>query len=233
MPSSFILTLCLGFALSAAASAQSTFSGKKPATVPVVTVTKPGTASTAADSDVRNSVRVASAVVNDVKQPANGNGGNAVFRPGDSLDMRISGIPPDAAVAFPTPITIGSDGFVNITYVGQIRAAGLTQSELENAIKKSLIDKKIFRFPTININVMNQVRYVTVGGAVRAPNRYIWTSDLTLMTAIASAGGPGDFGGDKINLIRGGTVTLYRYKALKKNPADDPKLLPGDQIDVL
>ena len=80
---------------------------------------------------------------------------------------------------------------------------------------------------------MNQQRSVTVGGNVRNPGRQLWSADLTLMTAIASASGPSDFAGDKINLIRSGTITLYRYKALKKNPADDPKLLPGDQVDFL
>jgi len=47
------------------------------------------------------------------------------------------------------------------------------------------------------------------------------------MSAIASAGGPSDFAGDKINLIRNGAVTLYRYKLLKKNPIDDRSFSPA------
>jgi polysaccharide export outer membrane protein len=146
--------------------------------------------------------------------------------------MRISGIPAEDAAAFPTPITIGGDGMINITYAGQIRAAGLSQSQLEKAIEKRFVDGKFFRWPTVTINVMSQQRTVTVGGAVRAPGRQPWTADLTLMSALSAAGGPSDFASDKVNVIRNGAATQYRVKQLKKNPSADPKLMPGDQVDL-
>lgn len=245
MRPTLLLSLILSVALAGSASAQSTFSNSRkpaaaPATVPAVTVTKPGSNSAAADSDVRSPARTTpprsetrTAQAAPAAPAADASNGRAVFRPGDSLDMRVSGIPNEDSGSFPTPITIGADGMINVTYAGQIRAAGLTQSQLEKALEKRFVDEKIFRWPTVTINVMNQQRFVTIGGNVRAPGRQIWTADLTLMTLVAMAGGPSDFAGDKINLIRGGTVTLYRYKALKKNPNDDPKLVPGDQVDFL
>jgi protein involved in polysaccharide export with SLBB domain len=226
--------LLLSVVLASSASAESIFSRKKvpasPATAPAVTVTKPG----AADSDSRPATpRTTPSREIPVARAVEPGGGNAVFRPGDSLDMRVSGIPAEDATAFPSPITIGADGMINITYAGQIHAAGLTQSQLEQVIQNRFISEKIFRWPTVAINVMSQQRAVTVGGSVRAPGRQPWTADLTLMSALSAAGGPSDFATDKVNVIRNGVATQYRMKQLKKNPANDPKLLPGDQVDLL
>ena len=44
------------------------------------------------------------------------------------------------------------------------------------------------------------MRFLSVGGAVRAPGRVPYTSDLTLMSTINAAGGASDFAGDKIRL---------------------------------
>ena len=77
-----------------------------------------------------------------------------------------------------------------------------------------------------------QGRYVTVGGNVRAPQRLVWSPDLSLTSAINAVGGAGDFGGDKVVLIRGGASNLYSLKKLAKTPGDDPRLIPGDQLNL-
>ncbi len=165
--------------------------------------------------------------------PAGRTSSSVVLRPNDVIELRLSGMPPDDAQQFSgTPYTVGGDGNVSIPYAGSLHAAGRTPSELERAIERSLIDKKIFRWPTATINVASTVRFVVIGGTVRAPQRLQWSADLTLISAIAVAGGPGDFSSDKINLIRGGQITLYSFKKLQKDPSQDPRLLPGDQIDL-
>ena len=143
----------------------------------------------------------------------------------------MSGMPPEDAVQFSQPFTIGSDGYLSIPLAGQIRAEGLTQSQLERAIERKLIDEQIFRFPTATINVGAQARFVTVGGQVRNPNRLPWSPDLTLLTAISAAGGGGDFASDKIEVVRGGKSTLYSTKKLNKDPSQDPRLFPGDRVN--
>jgi protein involved in polysaccharide export with SLBB domain len=75
-------------------------------------------------------------------------------------------------------------------------------------------------------------RYITVGGAVRIPQRYVWAADLTLNAAITMAGGGGDFSGDKVDLIRNGKRTTFSLKNIRRNPSEDPRLMPGDQIDM-
>lgn len=226
-----LLPFILIIVLACPASAQSAFGGRKgtpevrvaePVSLPAVTVTKP--AGSAPAASVRESGR-ASAV-------ARGTAGT-VFRSGDSFELQMSGMPAEDAMTYQKMFTIGGDGFVNIPYAGQIRASGLTQSALERAVERRLIDEKVFRWPTATINVPTTTRYVTVGGQVRAPTRMVWSADLTITSAISACGGPNEFGGDKVNLVRGGTVTRYSLKALKKNPADDPPLQPGDQVELL
>ncbi len=155
------------------------------------------------------------------------------FRPGEIFELRMTGMPAEDALPYAQQFTIGGNGLINIPLGGPLKAASLTQSQLENAIVKLLLDKKIFTRATATISVAAQSRVVTVGGQVRAPQRMMWTMDLTLNSAISAAGGTADFASNKIKLTRGGTVTFFSKKDLEKNPAQDPRLLPGDRVDQL
>ena len=97
-----------------------------------------------------------------------------------------------------------------------------------------MVADKIFTHPTVMIVVSQAARFVSVGGAVRAPQRVPWNQDLTLATAIESAGGPDDYAQEKgIRLIREGKIVeRYDLRVVRKDPARDPKLLPGDQVFV-
>ena len=153
----------------------------------------------------------------------------ATFRPGDSFELRMSGMPQEDAAQFSQPFTIGADGSISVPLAGQIPAAGLTQSQLERAIERKLVGEEIFRFPTATINVGN--RFVTVGGQVRQPNRLPWSSDLTLLTAISAVGGGNDFARDGVELIRDKKMSVFSIRRLRKDPSQDPQLFPGDRIE--
>ncbi|MEO8350316.1 MAG: polysaccharide biosynthesis/export family protein [Chthoniobacteraceae bacterium] len=155
-----------------------------------------------------------------------------IFRLGDIFEMRLGGVPMEEAQSFAAAYTIGGDGTVNIPLIGQVRALGLTQSQLEREIEKRFIDEKFFRWPTVTINVPISTRYVTVGGDVRSPNRIGWSADMTLLGAITTCGGPNEYAGDRINLIRDGKVIPYSRKKLQRDPALDPKVAPGDRIEI-
>ena len=103
---------------------------------------------------------------------------------------------------------------------------------IENRLKQA----KIFTIAnvniTVNIGANGPARTIIVGGSVRSSGRQQWIADLTLTGAISAAGGRGDFAGDGIKVIRGGKAQEYSWKALKKDPSSDPKLQPGDIIDV-
>lgn len=228
IPRSALTLLCA--ACTAFAQTPATFSGRNTTTESAPTLAAAAPEVRKAQPVTRSAAPAAAAAP--TAPLASVPGSNAVLRTGDAFELRMTGMPLEDANMYSLLFTIGGDGMVNIPLGGQIRAAGLTQSQLEKAIEKRLVDEKIFTNPTATINIPNQARFVTVGGNVRAPNRQPWSSDLTLLVAVAAAGGGSEWAGDKIDLIRGGQIQTFSLKKLNKNPSDDPKLLPGDRLDL-
>jgi polysaccharide export outer membrane protein len=148
--------------------------------------------------------------------------------------MRLSGMEAIYAEEFMRQYMVDPDGTVNFPYIREVRAAGYTPGQLERIVQQRLVSAKIFTQPTVNITMQMTSRIVAVTGGVRQPQRLQWTSDLTLRTAVDLAGGLGDFGSSKgVKHIRGGSIIgVYDLKKLQKNPSLDPKVLPGDQVDV-
>jgi len=161
------------------------------------------------------------------------------IRPGDVFDMRVTGIPTDVAIGDGTAnlqYTIGQDGIVNVPLLGKIKIAGLTSSQAEDQIQAKYVAGRIYTNPVIIISVqqVQQQRSVTVGGGVRGPGKQAWASDLTLGSAIDSAGGLNDFGSPKgVKLVRDGKILgIFDLKEIRKDPSKDVKLLAGDQVIV-
>ena len=149
--------------------------------------------------------------------------------------MRLTGMPPEVIQDISNiQYSIGPDGTVNIPLIGKTKASGLTSTQLEDAIQAKFIADKIFTRPTVIINVAQGARFISLSGGVRQPGRQPWTSDLTLLSAIGSAGDLNDFASGKgIRVIREGKVFgTYNFKELSKDPSKDIKLLPGDQVIV-
>jgi hypothetical protein len=75
-------------------------------------------------------------------------------------------------------------------------------------------------------------KFVTVGGAVRAPQRIFWTPDLTALSALSAVGGLLDSAKDTIRLIRGQETRTLNRKEMIKDPKKDQSLQPGDRLEV-
>ncbi|MEP6673142.1 MAG: polysaccharide biosynthesis/export family protein [Chthoniobacter sp.] len=161
-------------------------------------------------------------------------GSIATLRTGDVFEMRLSGMPAEFAADFNLQFTIGQEGTVNVPLIGEVKAVGMTASQLERAIQGKLLADKIFTRPTVLINIAQATRYVSISGGIRAPQRLSWSSDLTLSSAIGNCGGLSDFGSGKgVRIIREGKVAgAFDLKEISKDPSRDPKLLPGDQVIV-
>jgi protein involved in polysaccharide export with SLBB domain len=157
-----------------------------------------------------------------------------LIRTGDVFEMRLSGMPQDVAADFAVQYTVGQEGTVNVPFIGGVKVSGLTPAQVEREMQAKLIAGKIFTHPTVIINVLAGSRFVFVGGGVKSPQRLQWTQDLTLHTAVGSAGGLDDYADPKgVRLIRDGKIVrAYDLRLLEKDPSQDPKLLPGDQVYV-
>jgi protein involved in polysaccharide export with SLBB domain len=109
----------------------------------------------------------------------------------------------------------------------------LTPAQLAQAIEGSYRANKIFTNPTITILMQPAARFVNVGGAVRAPSRVPFTEDITLLSAVNAAGGFNDFADQKhVRLLRGNTAKVFDVRQFRRDPSIDPKLQPGDRIEV-
>jgi protein involved in polysaccharide export with SLBB domain len=159
--------------------------------------------------------------------------GQAVLRPGDVFEVRLSGMPAEFAQEFFLNYTVSDDGTVDIPYIGQLRAGGETVTQFSRAMERKLIDEKIFTNPTVVLSLQPSSRFITIGGGVRSPGAIPWSQDLTLSSALKRAGGTSDFGNTgKIKVTRDGKVSVFSLKRAAKDPNQNPKLLPGDEVDV-
>ena len=158
--------------------------------------------------------------------------GQAVLRAGDSFELRLSGVPLEEVQQFSAPYTVDDSGMVNLPYIGAMRAGGMLANQLQVAIENKLKADGIYTHPTITIQTAAGQRFVNVGGSVRSPGRIAYTPDLTLMSTINAAGGLNDFAKQTAFLTRGGKRNQYDLKRIRKDPSQDPQVLPGDQIEV-
>jgi protein involved in polysaccharide export with SLBB domain len=160
-------------------------------------------------------------------------GVGVALRDGDSVNIRIANVPPEDIQQFDGSYTVDEDGMLNLPFNCRVKAGGLPPSQVQTLVQNTLISAGIYTMPTVMVTPTEGARFIFVGGAVRAPGRLSYSSDLTLMTTINAAGGKSDFAGDKIRLIRGGKVQYYSLKRLTKDPSKDPAIEPGDQIEIL
>ena len=157
----------------------------------------------------------------------------AALRPGDTVEIRISGVPADEQSQFNGHLTIDSRGMLNIPYIGEVRAAGFKPAEVASRIENNLKVAQIYTNPTISLQPPVGTLSVNVNGAVKMPQRVPYTPDMTLTIAINAAGGLNDFASPKgIRLTRDGKSTEWDLRAIRRRPSTDPKLQPGDIIEV-
>lgn len=158
---------------------------------------------------------------------------DVAFRVGDTLELRVGGVPAEETSLVTGAYTVDGEGFVNLPHIGKVKASGLTQAQLQRSIEAAYRGGEIYTNPTITITVPTIARFVNVSGDVRAPRRVEYTTDLTVLGAISAAGGFTDYADQrKVRLLRGGEVRMIDVKAVRSNPSLDISLLPGDQIEV-
>ncbi len=157
--------------------------------------------------------------------PANSSA--AQLRAGDSLNVVLQGIPDPAT----NTVTIDDRGLITLPYIGELQAAGLTEAELSAAIRDTYVRKKIYNMLDVTVSVTE--RFVYVGGEVQRAGRIVWTPDLTVAKAVQSAGGFTLYAKETaVSLVRDKQAYVIDVKLAQKDPAQDPRLVPGDSLHV-
>jgi polysaccharide export outer membrane protein len=122
---------------------------------------------------------------------------------------------------------VNDRGEIAIPLLGTIPATGLTTTELEKAISRQLMDKKVLLDPSVSVEVLSY-RPVFILGEVSKPGEYPYKPGMTVLTAVAIAGG-----------------FTYRaetdYASILRNTDNHPiegkvprgmEVRPGDVIDI-
>ena len=147
----------------------------------------------------------------------------------DPISVTLKGLPIGSDML---EDVVDEQGNINLPYIGQITAIGLTTSELESAIYKAYVDGEIYK-SGISVTVTAQEKSYYLWGEVRSPGRYPMIAGTTLLQAIASAGGYSPYANQrKIQLTRAGKKYFLDGKELEESADQDPKLEAGDVIRV-
>jgi polysaccharide export outer membrane protein len=121
---------------------------------------------------------------------------------------------------------VDSNGQVSIPLAGHITAAGLTTKQLERSISSALA-KGIVRDPRVNVEIALYRPYYILG-EVKKGGEYPYRLGLTVMDAVASAGGfTYRANENKVYLRRSGAGAEEIYALDAPVP-----VLPGDNIRV-
>jgi protein involved in polysaccharide export with SLBB domain len=158
----------------------------------------------------------------------NTNTASALLRIGDLVVIDWSDTPKEM---LPFKDRIRDDGTLVLPFNVQVKAAGLTVSQLQDSIHQAYVPR-IYRHLTASVKTEERVYFV--GGEVRTPNRFLYVSELTVLRAIDTAGGFTDFANKKnIELRRanGQNHRLNWHEAMKDSRRDLP-VYPNDQIIV-
>lgn len=112
-----------------------------------------------------------------------------VLSVGDSLTITFT----DTPVVIPMfDQKIKEDGTITLALNQTFTADGKTRGDLEKEIRGRYVPN-IFKYMTVSVKQQESTRWYYVDGEVKAPNRQIYNSRITLLKAINSAGGFTDF----------------------------------------
>lgn len=121
---------------------------------------------------------------------------------------------------------VDSNGNVSIPLAGHIRAGGLTTRQLERAITSAL-SKGIVRDPRVNVEVASYRNFYILG-EVKKGGEYPYRLGLTVMDAVATAGGfTYRANENKAYLRRSGSTVEEVYSLDSSVP-----IYPGDNIRI-
>jgi polysaccharide export outer membrane protein len=135
-------------------------------------------------------------------------------------------------------VTVRPDGRITLAVIGEMAAAGLRPEELQQQIQAKA--KTYVQDPNVAV-VVRQInsRKIFVTGRVTTPGAYALRGPLTVMQALALAGGINDYADAKnINVLRiDGSKTKgfkFNYKDVSNGKKLEQNILlqPGDTVVV-
>ena len=122
--------------------------------------------------------------------------------------------------------TLDGAGNFAMPLLGEVQAGGLTARELEARIRDKLVAEDLLRDPQVSIEVLNY-RPFYILGEVRAPGSYAYVNGMTVLNAVALAGGFSYRAKQDDFLLQRGGSNVQGAEVTGDTP-----LLPGDIVTV-
>jgi polysaccharide export outer membrane protein len=152
--------------------------------------------------------------------------------PNDVVELKVYG-EPDLSYQH---LSVSQRGTLNLPFVGETKAAGLTTAELAGNLR-TLLGRHL-REPQLSVNLVEYgSQRVTVEGSVTHSGIFTMTPGTTLLGALALAGEPDRLGKIRqIAVIRtdaeGRSVALFDLRAVRSGKMIDPVLQANDRVIV-
>jgi polysaccharide export outer membrane protein len=154
--------------------------------------------------------------------------------PRDYLTITVLGVP-DFSGKFP----VDADGMIAYPFLGRVKAAGFTSSELEAALRTRL-DPDWVRNPQVRVEFEPiESKRVSITGAVKIPGEMKFAGELRVFDALVRAGMTTSEAGDEVLVVRvapptGDTevISLSLRGMEKGDPAANIALRDGDHVRV-
>lgn len=157
------------------------------------------------------------------------NGTTAILQTGETITVAFNDVyPPVTAIQD----QIKEDGSTTLYFNEKFQAAGKTIRQLQAEIHDRYVPK-YYRIMTPSITTGD--RFFSVGGEVKAPNRYLWTPGMSVLRAIDASGGFTDFSKKTRVIITRANTRKQEYEDCRKaikHPELDLPIYPGDQLFV-
>lgn len=121
---------------------------------------------------------------------------------------------------------VDGTGRLSLPLIREVEAEGMTVKELEGAITAKL-QPDYLKNPRVSVDMLNYRPFYIIG-EVNSPGSYPYVNGMTVLNAVAVAGGfTYRANKDKVKLLRGADDSQEEIRA-----RDDTLVLPGDVIEV-
>ncbi|MBC8207317.1 MAG: SLBB domain-containing protein [Kiritimatiellales bacterium] len=150
------------------------------------------------------------------------------LKPLDPLFISLLGIPQEKQIE----TVVDEYGQITLPYIEEpVQVVGLTISGLEREIQRIYIEGGIYR--TVTVNIQTSAKSYFMEGEVNRPQEYDLNRRITLLQAIAAAGGYTDFADNKdVVITRHGENIKVNARDIEKHPEMDIPIEAGDRIKV-
>ena len=148
--------------------------------------------------------------------------GPYILGAGDELRLIVYGEP-----QLSSDFAISDQGEISVPLLGDLHAAGQTRAELGMQIAEGLRQRKLLVHPSVSVDVV-RYRPIYVLGEVEHPGAFPYQPGLTMLSAVALAGGFTYRGVTRV----GSVVRTRGGHAVEGRVTPEDFLQPGDVLTI-